>query len=168
LAFPYLLAPVDDALKSSGEAGLQAEDLGQAQDRTIFAAWRRWLESGGAASARAGFYDTLDEQLQDRVGYLLEILARQPEAPDNLMRDKVIGDVIRLRVQNLRRKNEELRFLRQDAQASGDRQGAMAFHELTQEMERRIWQMEKALDERTMMGRRRREDAAVRVFTPDE
>jgi len=168
LAFPYLLSRVDEALQSSGEAGVQAEDLGQAQDRTIFAAWRGWLERGGVPGARAGFYDTLDEQLQDRVSYLLEALDRQPQAPDDLMRDKVIGAAIRLRLQNLRRKNEELRFLRQDAQASGDRQAAMDFGDLTRETTARIGRLEKAVDERTMMGRRRREDAAVRVFTPDE
>lgn len=168
LAFPYLFVQVDEALKACGETGLQAEDFGQAQDRAIFAAWRRWLEGGGAPNARADLNDTLDEQLQDRAGYLLEALARQPVAPDDLIRDKVIGAVIRLRLQNLRRKNEELRFLRQDAQASGDRQTAMDFGGLTRETTARIGRLEKTLDERTMMGRRRREDAAVRVFTPDE
>jgi hypothetical protein len=39
---------------------------------------------------------------------------------------------------------------------------------LIREMHARIGRLEKALDERTMMGRRRREDAAVRVVTPDE
>jgi DNA primase len=168
LAYPYLFAQADEALRAGGEAAVQAEDLGQAQDRAIFAAWRCWLESGGAPSARAAFYETLDEQLQDRVSYLLDTLARQPQAPDDLMKDKVVGAVIRLRLQNLRGKNEELRFLRQDAQTSGDRQAAMAFGELTREMTARIGRLEKALDERTMMGRRRREDAAVRVTTPDE
>jgi hypothetical protein len=168
LAYPHLFTPADEALEASGEAGVLAEDLGQTQDRAIFAAWRRWLEDGGAPSARAGFYETLDEQLQDRASCLLDALSRQPQAPDDLMRDKVIGAVIRLRLQNLRRKNEELRFLRQDAQASGDRQAAMAFGDLTREMTARIGRLEKALDERTMMGRRRREDAAVRVITPNE
>jgi DNA primase len=168
LAFPHLLAEVNKVLQSSSEAGMQTEDLGQAQDRTVFAAWRHWLEGGGAPDARTGFCETLDEQLQDRVSYLLEALATQPEAPDELVREKVIGAVMRLRLQNLRRKNEELRFLRQDAQASGDRQAAMEFGELTRETTARIGRLEKAVDERTMMGRRRREDAAVRVFTPDE
>jgi len=177
LAYPYLFNRVDEVLQASNEAGVQAEDLDQAQDRTIFAAWRRWLgdlpgagqaQGGGAPNARAGFYETLDEQLQDRVSYLLETLAKQPQAPDELMRDKVIGVVLRLRLQNLRRKNEELRFLQQDAQASGDRQAAMAFGGLIREMTVRIGRLEKVVDERTMMGRRRREDAAVRVTTPDE
>ncbi|MBN1956176.1 MAG: DNA primase [Anaerolineae bacterium] len=168
LAHPHLFAAVDEALRSGGEAGVEAEDLGQTQDRAIFAAWRGWLEGGGAPDARAGFCDTLDGRLQERAGYLLDALARQPEVPDDLVRDTVTGDVIRLRLQNLRRKIGEMRFLQQDAQATGDRQGAMAYGGLIREMHTRIGRLEKVVDERTMMGRRRREDAAVRVFTPGE
>jgi DNA primase len=168
LTNPGLLRPVGQALQAAGEEMLQAEDLSRTEDRAIFAAWGSWLEGGGSADAQGGFCDTLDEPLQSRAIHLLQSQERQPQVPDEIWREKVINGVIRLRVQNLYRKNEELRFLRQDAQAAGDRGTAMAFAGLTKEIAARIGRLEKAIDERSLMGRRRKEDAAIRVPLTEE
>jgi len=170
LAHPELLERVDEALSEGGEGPFQTEDLTRTDDRAILAAWRDWLADAGASEERpaAAFADVLDESLQDRIAVLAQMQEEQPQAPDELLRAKVLEAALRLRLRTLYARNQELHFLQQDAQATGESEAVMAYGKLTADMWTRIGRLEKALEGRSMMGRRRRFDAAVRVPLTEE
>ena len=163
LCYPALLPRADEALQAGGDKELTAEDLARTEDRAIFASWRLWLADGGSPNARGGFYDTLDESLQDRVTMLIQAQEGQPPVPDDLWGNDMLDAITRLRIQNLQRQNQELRFLHQDAQESGDRETFRNYGQLNIEVMARIGRLHKAMNERSISGRRQREDAAVRV-----
>ena len=160
LSHPNLLAHADEALQAAGDGALDAEDLTRAEDRAILSAWRKWLETGGSPDARATFYDTLDENLQDRVVTLLQAREGQPSVPDSLLREDFLGAVTRLRLRNLQRQVQELRFLMEDTQ---DGEAGAIYGPLITQAAIRIRQLQIAMNERSVAARRRGEDTAIRV-----
>jgi DNA primase len=167
LYYPELLPEADEAMRSCEEVPLQAEDLSRPDDRSILVDWRAWLSDGGDPSARGPFYDTLDERLQDRVDSLVQIQVDQPPAPTDLLRDKVLDAIARLRVQNLRRQVRELRYLQDEAQAAGDRGMVRRYVESNVAVASRIRRLEQAINERSISGRRQKEDMTVRVLVAE-
>jgi DNA primase len=163
LYYPALLAQADEALRACEEEPLQPEDLSRPDDRAILAVWREWIDHEGEPNARGPFYDTIDERLQERVDMLIQIQVKQPQVPEVLMKDKVLDAISRLRLQNLRRQNRELGFLQSDAQASGDPEAMRSHVESSIKVRARIQRLEQGMNERSLAGRRQREDAAVRV-----
>jgi DNA primase len=168
LRYPMLLSLVDEAFEVSGDVVLDSEDWSRTEDRAIFSAWRKWVVDGGALDARAEFYDTLDENLQERIGILVQAQEEQPAVPDELLRDDVLDVATRLRLRNLQRQNREIRFLYEDAQASGDNAAFRDYAQLNIEVTRRIRSLDKARSERSLSGRRQKEDAEVRVLVARE
>jgi DNA primase len=168
LYYPHLLAPADEALLRIEEQPIRSEDLSGPQDRAILDAWRRWLADGQPPDVRAEFYDTLDEQLQSRLDRLLQTREGEPQVTDDLLKDKVVDAITQLRLRNLRRQNFELRFLLQDAQESGDREAWRSYLKLTNDLSRRIVRLEKAINERSISGRRQREDVTPRFLFAGE
>jgi DNA primase len=160
LRHPDLVALADAALQECEEEPLRAEDLGRSEDRAILAAWQNWLAKGGSREAQAEFYDTLDEPLQERITTLLQIQEDQTLAPGDLVRNKVVDAVTRLRLQNLQREIYELRFLLEDAHES---QAAASFGPLITRTTARIRRLEQAMNERSISKRRQLEDVTVRV-----
>jgi hypothetical protein len=168
LAHPELLVQVDSALQNSGDTPLMPEDLSRPEDRAILAAWRQWLGKpatldGGWLDVRGEFYDTLDENLQYRVDALVRFQEALPPAPEDLVQSNLVDAITSLRLRNLRRQLEELRFLQEDAKQSGDRDTSRGYSQLTVELGMRFWQLERAMNARSISGRRQHEDAAVRV-----
>jgi DNA primase len=163
LYYPDLLTQADEAFIACEEKPLLAEDLDRTDDRVILTGWREWLIGGNPPEVRGAFYDTLDENLQERVETLVRVQEMQPEVPTDLLRDKVLDAIMQLRIRNLQRKNRELRFLQEDAQNSGDRETSRSYVRLTSEIAVRIRRLQQAMNERSLAGRRQREDAAVRV-----
>jgi DNA primase len=163
LYHPELLAVVDESMRACQEEPLRAEDLSRPDDRALLAAWRSWIAREGVTNVRGPFYDTLDERLQDRVDTLLRVQEAQPSVPEDLLKDKVRDAIPRLRLKNLRRQNRELFFLQEDAQATGDREMLRRYVQSNIEATARIRRLEQAMNERSMAGRRQREDTAVRV-----
>lgn len=168
LYYPDLLAMADEAMQECAEAPLQPEDLSRPDDRAILAAWRPWISNGGTLDVRSSFYDTLDERLQDRVDTLLHIQKDQPSVPGDLLKDKVLDAITRLRLHNLRRQIQELRFLQDDAQASGDRELLRDYVQANIAVTARIRRLEQAMNERSISGRRQKEDRPVRVPFAEE
>jgi len=173
LIHPSLLIQADKALQHSGDSPLMPEDLSRPDDRAILAAWQQWIgklvpTGGGLPDARGEFYDTLDENLQHRVDTLVQFQEAQPLAPEDLVRSQIVDAITKLRLRNLRRQNEELRFLHEDAQASGDRDASRDYGQLNIGVFTRIWRLEKSMNARSMSGRRQHEDAAVRVPLGEE
>jgi DNA primase len=161
---PELLAVADEAMRACQEEPLEADDLSRPDDRAILGAWRQWLAGGHLPNARGPFYDTLDERLQDRVDTLVRVQEDQPQVPEEQWKDKVLDAISRLRLQNLRRQNRELRFLLQDdAQVPVDRDLQREYVQANVALTSRIRRLEQAISERSLSGRRQREDSAVRV-----
>lgn len=160
LLHPTMLATVDDALRAVGDPVLGAGDLSKAEDRAILTAWRQWLEAGGSPEVRAEFYDTLDANLQRRLDTLIQVEQGQPPIPEDLLRTDTLDAVMRLRIRNLQRQVHELRFLLEDTQ---DSKAAATYGPLITQTTLRMRHLQKALNERSISGRRRREDAAIRV-----
>jgi DNA primase len=163
LYYPALLVEADEAMRACEEEPLQPADLSRPDDRAILTVWREWIDQGNEPNARGPFYDTIDERLQERVDRLIQIQEQQPEAPEALMKDKVLDAISRLRLQNLRRQNRELGFLQSDAQRSGDQAMVRSYLESSVKVRARIRRLEQGMNERSLAGRRQREDAAVRV-----
>jgi DNA primase len=168
LCHAELVAQADAALQASSDPVLNSEDMGRPEDRAILAAWRQWLTGGGAPDARGEFYDTLDESLQERVTALVRFQESQPPVNDDLVQNDVLDIITRLRLRNLQRQNRELRFLYEDAQATGDRHAFKEFGRLNIDVVTRIGRLEKAMNSRSISGRRQREDSAVRVPLTEE
>ena len=169
-----LLSRADDGLKACGEAPLAEDDLGRAEDRIIFVAWRQWLTAGGTPEVRAAFYDTLDESVQARVDSLLRARQDVPEVADELLHTEVADSVTRLRLRNLQRRNRDLQFLIEEDEGGPGvpgREGGEAaspYRALVAQLAPRIWALEKALTDRSVAGRRQHTDAPVRVPSTDE
>jgi len=156
---------VDEALLAGGDGELAGGDLTRSEDRAILHAWRRWLANGGATDVRAAFYDTLDENLQDRVQVLVGAQAQEPPAPETLLREGVLDAVTRLRLRNLQRQVHELRFLVEDAR---DAETAEVYGPLITQATIRMRNLQQAMNKRSISGRRQREDAAVRMPFAEE
>ncbi len=180
LKSPGLLSAADAGLQASGEAPLTDHDLPRAEDRIIFMAWRGWLAEGGTQEVRAAFYDTLDESLQARVDALLRARQDAPEVPDDALQNDVVESVARLRLRNLQRQIQDLRFVMEDARqtaaesgvpglGSAARDGSEAtYGPLIAQLAARIWRLQKALTEHSVAGRRQQTDVPVRVPHADE
>jgi len=160
LCHPPLLDIVDRALTSIGDVPLGSEDLPRADDRAILAAWRKATEQDQALDAQGEFSDALDDNLQDRVQTLIRAGQDLPAVSDDLLRLEALDTASRLRLQNLRRQIQELRFLLEDAQ---DHKAAAVYGPMIAQLTTRIRRLQQAMNDRSLSGRRRQEDAAVRV-----
>lgn len=156
------------AMRASNELPLRVEDLSRPDDRAILSAWRSWLSNESEPDARGPFYDSLDEHLQDRVDALIHIQENQPPVTQDLLKDKVLDAITRLRLQVLRHQIRELRFLQDDAHASDDRDILRSYVQSNVEVTARIRRLEQAMNERSISGRRQQEDAAVRMPITEE
>jgi DNA primase len=163
LKYPELFERADEAMQASEEKPLQAEDLSRADDRTILERWRDWLRQGSSPNARGEFYDTLDEGLQERVDRLLHSRDEQESVSHELLKAQVLDAIARLRLQNLRQRNRNIRFLQDEAEASGDRDMLRTYLRSGVELTRRIKRLEQAINKRSIAGRRQNEDLTVRV-----
>jgi len=175
LKSPESLSAADAGLQAAGESPLADHDLPRAEDRIIFMAWREWLAGGGTPEVRAAFYDTLDESLQIRVEALLRAWKDAPEVPDGALQNDVAESAARLRLRNLQRQIQDLRFVMEDAgQAAAEpaaphpgslsRDGAEAtFGPLIAQLAARIRRLQKALTDRSVAGRRQQTDVPVRT-----
>ncbi len=163
LCYPDLLAQSDAALQACQEEPLRADDLGRPEDRALFEAWRGWLTGGGSGDPRADFADTVDASLQERIQSLVQFQSEQPEVAEDLLRSQVLDAGFRLRLKNLRRRYHELQFLQDDARDQGARDVLRGYLQMNIEITARIGRLEKAVNERTLAGRRQRQDAPVRV-----
>jgi DNA primase len=160
LFHPGLLHQADEALRACGEEPLRGEDLDRPEDRAILASWRNWLAEGSEPNARATFYDTLDENLQARIDTLIRVQEDQPPATDDLLRIEVLDAVSRLRLRSLRREIRDLRFLLEDV---GDGEVATTYGPLVNQAMMRRARLEQSMYERSISGRRQREDATIRI-----
>ncbi len=168
LTYPTLLAQADGVLRESEEEEIAVEDLARSEDRAIFAAWRRWLAADGDPDALGAFYDTLDDSLQERVQLLLQARQGQPSVPDELLKNDILDAITRLRLRNLQHQIHELRFLLQDAQASGDREAIRSYGQINVQTTTRIRRLEETRNRRSVAWRRQQEDMAVRVLLTEE
>jgi DNA primase len=151
---------VDETFRRCEEPAFDPEDLARPEDRTILVAWQQWLASGGAAEARGPFYDTLEEHLQQRVDLLIRAQEDEPQATDDLWRSNVLDAFSRLRVRGLQREISQLRFLLEDDPNS---ESTASYGPLISQLMVRIRRLQRDMNERSLSGRRRREDAAIRV-----
>ena len=163
LCHPALLSQIDGAMAAKEEPPFLPEDLSRPDERAILSAWREWLAGGEEANPRGAFYDTLDERLQERVDVLAEAQNDQPEVAEDLLRDHVLDAIARLRLQNLRRQIRDLQFLQEEARAAGDRETYRSHVQSIIAYTARIRRLEQAMSERSISGRRRHEDTALRV-----
>ncbi|MFN2167943.1 MAG: hypothetical protein ACK2U9_16995, partial [Anaerolineae bacterium] len=106
------------------------------------------------------FFDTLEEGLQERVEALVAAQTDRPPLPEELLRSDVLDAVTRLRLHNLRREVQSLRYLLEDPE---DAAAATSYGPLIIQATARIRRLQQALNERSLSGRRQQKDAAVRV-----
>jgi DNA primase len=165
LCHPELLALADEVFVASQEAALEAEDLSCPEDRAIFAAWRQWLAGNGSPDARAEFFDTLDESLQDRVTLLIQAQEEQPPVADDLLKSDTLDTATRLRLRNLSQQIQDLYFLLASDQ---DSQSRSTYGPMIAKLATRKARLEKAMDGRSISGRRQREDNTIRLPFAEE
>lgn len=165
LRHPGLMDHVDTALMVSEEGPLCGEDLSRPEDRAILDAWRQWLAEGGSQDARGDFYDHLAGSLQERVQALIEAQEKRPKVAEELLRNDVIDVVTRLRLRNLQRQIHEMRFLLDEPEEEA---AAATYGPLITRTAARIRRLQRALNERSISGRRQHQDAAVRVLLDGE
>lgn len=163
LRYGGLLAQANAELRSAGEEEIGAEDLLRPEDRAILAAWRRWLAGNGSPEAQGEFYDTLDEPLQERVKTLLEAQTGRPPVPYEMAKDDLLDAITRLRLRRLQQQIQELTFLLADDPDSRATCGPMITALATRKA-----RLEKAMNRRSLAGRRQQEDAAVRIPGADD
>ncbi|MFN2290662.1 MAG: DNA primase [Anaerolineae bacterium] len=165
LNHPQLMDHVDAALHANEEAPLTGEDMSRPEDRVILNTWRQWLAEGGSLDPRAEFYDHLDSSLQQRVMALVEAQEKRPKVADELLRNDLLDVVTRLRLRNLRRQIYEMRFLLDDPEDDG---AVATYGLLITKTVGRIGRLQRALNERSISGRRQHKDATVRVPLGEE
>jgi DNA primase len=163
LSHAELLDQADALLRQHGDEPFREDDLKRPEDRALLEAWRGWRAAGGLPDANGQFLDSLDENLQDRTRALLKMAEAQPTAPDGLNRDRFLDDITRLRIRNLRRQNEEIQFLLADAEAVHDREAVALYGALIRQTGDRLRRLYRALAERSVAGRRQKDDVKIRV-----
>ncbi|HSJ58359.1 MAG TPA: DNA primase [Anaerolineae bacterium] len=159
LARPQMVGRVDLALAEAGEGAFHGDELRRPEDRAILQAWRTWIAGGGAQEARGEFYDTLGEELQQRLNALLARQAGVPEIVDELLFGDLLDTVMRVRIQSLHRQVRETHFLLQDE----GKEARVIYAPQIKQAKERIHRLEQAINERSLSGRRRQHDAEVRV-----
>jgi DNA primase len=160
LTYPELIAEVDAAFTAADEEVLRVEDFQRPEDRAILVAWRTWIGNGGSRNPRAEFYDELDESLQARVDALLTARKGGPEVADEVLRNDLLDTVMRLRIRNRQREIRNMRFLLEDDRSS---ETAAIYGPRITDTTMRIRRLEQAIRDRSLSGRRRHHDEAVRV-----
>jgi DNA primase len=154
LRHPGLAAEADAVLQASGQPPVRGDDFAQPENREIF---RAWQQAEPAAP-----------DLEERRAWLMALDADRPPMPEDRVKDEVVDAVLRFRLRNLRHRIHDLRFLQQEAQQEPEDEAIVTYGQLVAQHSRQVGQLQRALDERSIMGRRRREDEYVRVLTPDE
>lgn len=160
LRYGGLLAQANAELRSAGEEEIEAGDLLRPEDQAILAAWCRWLAGGGSPDVQGEFYDTLDEPLQERVQTLLEAQAARPPVSYEMAKEDLLDTITRLRLRRLQQQVQELTFLLAD---DPDSQARATYGPLITAVAARKARLEKAMNLRSLAGRRQQEDAAVRI-----
>ena len=89
----------------------------------------------------------------------------EPEVSESLLQNDILDAVSRLRLGNLRKQIQELRFLLEDPQ---DGEAAAIYGPLITNTATRIRSLQQAMNRRSISGRRQREDTAVRVLYAEE
>jgi hypothetical protein len=154
LRYPGLAMEATQALERVGQPPLQEDDFAHPENREVF---RAWLQ------ATPVLPDLVDRQTE-----LMELGSDRPSVPEDRLKDEVVDAALRFRLGNLRRRLRDLRFLQQDAQEDAEDEGIGTYGPLVAQHSRQVLQLERALDERTIMGRRRREDEYVRILIRDD
>lgn len=155
LVHPALSGRADEALRAGGEGPLEASDLSHTEDQAILSAWLPWLAAVGAPEPRGAFYDTLHESLQGRLDTLVQARQELPATSDEQLRSDIVDAVTRLRLRNLQRQIQNLRFLLEDTH---DGEAAGLYGPLITKLTTRIRNLQKATTERPALGRRPQPD----------
>jgi DNA primase len=119
LQHPSILHRINEALGKSQQNPLQEQDFQDAGYRVIFGLWTSLREADHPTPIEA-LYTQLSNDLQTRLGELLETDRDEPEVADEqLVRDLALT-ALRMRERNLKRLGQELSFLTLEAQETGD------------------------------------------------
>lgn len=116
---PELLTLMNKSLTDMGMEPLSAEDFHEAEKRALFTIIARDLEAHHTIDVQA-LHQEVDWSLLAELDKLLEQMAEIALLSDEQAELDATQCALRLREAHLRRRNEELRYLQEDARAQGD------------------------------------------------
>jgi DNA primase len=126
---PWLVAALDNSLRTLGAGGLTVDDFDVVEDQMLFAALRDRLDRE-PAWAPAEFRDGLVDILQQRLDFLLQRAAQQPPLGHEDTEREAASCLLRLRERHRRRQLSQLRFLLEEAREQQDAAAASQYSQM--------------------------------------
>jgi DNA primase len=148
LSNPELLPQLQSELMEAGASPLDEEDFSRAEERALCAA----LLAG--AVEFDGQWPGAEPQLAPWIAILQTYARGQPNLPRQRLLDDMVDSVLRLRLTNLETRARQLPALAQDAVARGEDEEAQRYRQLMNEIGQQKRALERALNVRTLSGRR--------------
>lgn len=149
LRIPSLLERLDSSLTEVGTRPLGGEDFEDAQNRAVFELLQDCLATGAPADLET-LTGAVDESLQTHLAFLVAQAEAQPPLADDQWKREALVSALRLRLRNLHKRMEGIRFLLDEAEASRDPEAVTLHRQTVTELTHQIERLDSALTSREM------------------
>jgi DNA primase len=157
LTQPGALTPANAVLQQHDLPGVATEDFSNSLAQALFPLIAEWVSSGDDITHLVSRVEQIDPVLLSWLQFLQHKAASMPAIPDNLAPEEIISRVLHLRNRTLQTKIGKLRFLQAEAANEGDRDEMRRYQQLVNETTVELRAVERAIYDRSHLGRRRNE-----------
>ncbi len=134
--------------------GQNPDDFADAANRQIFSALQTYL-AGGNRFDLERFPEAIDPALHDPLAALARTNEKLPEPPEDELENAVVVAALRIRLANRKNRLQKLAFAQRDPEVAADAEQTARLKAASDELGQEIGYLQKALDERTILGRRK-------------
>lgn len=134
--------------------GLEPADFTDTANRQIFAALQARL-NGGQPFDLAGLQGAIDPALWDHLTALTRIGEGLPQPPDSELENAIVVAALRIRLAERKGRLQRLQFAQRDPEVAADPEHMARLLADCEALREEIGYLQKALNERTLLGRRK-------------
>ena len=161
LSYPEALEAANAELIALQCEPLSLSDFVHTQNREIFRLLERWVQNRLSDENNATAFDDLvrqtDALLYDHLGELRQRAGSLPAIALSLATGELVKRVLSLRHKSFKAEVTHLQFLQREADESGDKLEGRRYGQLAEAMAQRLLLIERTIDSRSILGRRRHE-----------
>jgi len=149
---PWLLGPLSSLFEKVGTHPLEAMDYSRTANREIFAVLQE-LWTSRAVPDLARLRSALDPSLHAHLTFLLQRLGQEPPLNADQQALQLCIDCLVLRERNLKRRNEEIRFLQEEARQTQDPTQLTEYNQRASAIWNEMACVHRMLNDRMTLGR---------------
>lgn len=161
LSYPEALEAANAELIALQCEPLSLSDFVHTQNREIFRLLERWVQNRLSDESNATAFDDLvrqtDALLYDQLGELRQRAGSLPAIALSLATGELVKRVLSLRHKSFKAEVTHLQFLQREADESGDKLEGRRYGQLAEAMAQRLLLIERTIDSRSILSRRRHE-----------